>query len=90
MAGELISTVLVSTVVYLLGTLAGLVMPRTAREILTAVVLLALGVADLVNRTPHIWRQVPQRLVRELSPGRLGLVGVSTWPCWSPPRRVLR
>lgn len=35
---------------------------------------LLLGVADLANRTPQLWRQVPQRLVRELKPGMLGTV----------------
>jgi hypothetical protein len=34
----------------------------------------ALGIADMANRTPQIWRQVPQRLVRELPPGVLGAV----------------
>lgn len=33
-----------------------------------------LGVADLSNRTPQLFRQVPQRLVRELRPGMLGAV----------------
>ena len=31
-----------------------------------------LGVADLLDRTPQWFRQVPQRLVRELKPGMLG------------------
>lgn len=41
-----------------------------------ALILLAatLGIADVANRTPQLWRQVPQRLVRELPPGMLGLV----------------
>jgi hypothetical protein len=40
------------------------------------VLVLMLGVADLLNRTPHVWRQVPQRFARELNdyPGRLGFV----------------
>jgi hypothetical protein len=42
---------------------------------LVALVLL-LGVADLLDRTPHVWRQVPQRFARELNhlPGRLGFI----------------
>jgi hypothetical protein len=32
------------------------------------------GLADLADRTPQLFRQVPQRLVRELSPGMLGSV----------------
>lgn len=45
-----------------LGVLAGLV--------------LLLGGADLLDRTPHAWRQVPQRFARELNhlPGRLGFI----------------
>ena len=35
---------------------------------------LLLGAADLTNRTPQWFRQVPQRLVRELRPGTLGAV----------------
>jgi hypothetical protein len=32
------------------------------------------GLADLADRTPQLFRQVPQRLVREFSPGVLGTV----------------
>jgi hypothetical protein len=39
-----------------------------------AVLLAMLGIADLADRTPHVWRQVPQRFARELPPGRLGFV----------------
>jgi hypothetical protein len=37
-------------------------------------VAIALGGADVTNRTPQLARQVPQRLVRELAPGALGAV----------------
>ncbi|MEU8264995.1 hypothetical protein AB0C02_30830 [Micromonospora sp. NPDC048999] len=46
----------------------------TARTVLLIAVLLGFGAADLLNRTPHVWRQVPQRFARELQPGRLGLI----------------
>jgi len=74
MFGELVSSALMATMLYLLGTLVSLVAPLIVREVATAVVVVALGVADLRNRTPHIWRQVPQRFVRSLPPGQLGLV----------------
>lgn len=37
-------------------------------------ILISLAALDIANRTPHVWRQVPQRLVRELPAGLLGLV----------------
>jgi hypothetical protein len=74
MFGEFVSSALVATMLYILGTLVSLVAPLPVREVATAIVVMALGVADLRNRTPHIWRQVPQQFVRSLPPGRLGLV----------------
>ena len=61
--------------VYLIGHLAGRVLPVPVRVGLLVVLAVALGVADLTGRTPHVWRQVPQKLVRTLPPGTLGL----TW-----------
>jgi hypothetical protein len=72
--GGLTASSFVAALVYLLGTLASMLMPRSVREVVTAVVVLALGVADMLNRTPHVWRQVPQAFVRSMRPGRLGLV----------------
>jgi len=72
--GGLAASSLVATLVYALGTMVSLVAPLPVREVMTAAVVLALGVADLMNRTPHVWRQVPQAFVRSLPPGRLGLV----------------
>ncbi len=37
-------------------------------------IVFLLGVADISNRTPQAERQVPQRFIRALSPGPLGLV----------------
>jgi hypothetical protein len=74
LAGQLVASTLMATLVYSLGKLAALVVPRSGREILTVAVVLAFGLADLLNRTPHIWRQVPQAYVRTLAPGRLGVV----------------
>jgi len=61
--------------VYLIGHLAGRILPVPVRVGLLVVLAVALGVADLAGRTPHVWRQVPQKLVRTLPPGTLGL----TW-----------
>jgi hypothetical protein len=74
LVGELLASALLALTAYLIGTVAALVAPLLLREVLTAVIVLGLGVADLMNRTPHIWRQVPQRFVRTMPPGRLGLV----------------
>lgn len=48
--------------------------PATVRGVVLAVLLVGFGLADLLDRTPHIWRQVPQRFLRELGPGQLGFV----------------
>ncbi len=49
------------------------VLPFGARLAMLVIWAVLLGVADLANRTPQLWRQVPQRLVRELKPGMLGM-----------------
>jgi Na+/citrate or Na+/malate symporter len=59
---------------YLVGSALHHVLPRPGRVALLAAVVVVFAVADLLNRTPHVSRQVPQRLVRELPPGVLGLV----------------
>jgi len=74
LVGELLASSLLAVAAYLVGTVVAFVAPLPIREVLTAVIVLGLGVADLINRTPHIWRQVPQGYVRTMPPGRLGLV----------------
>src|SRR5258706_7845760 len=74
LVGELLASSLLAVAAYLVGTVVGFVAPLPLREVLTAVIVLGLGVADLMNRPPHIWRQVPQGFVRTMPPGRLGLV----------------
>ena len=57
--------------------LASFALSRVSLEVrvgVLAVLLAVLGIADLADRTPHVWRQVPQRFARELPPGRLGFV----------------
>jgi hypothetical protein len=48
--------------------------PFGARLALLVCWAVLLGAADLTNRTPQWFRQVPQRLVRELRPGLLGTI----------------
>ncbi|MEN3359651.1 MAG: hypothetical protein V7637_3633 [Mycobacteriales bacterium] len=64
----------VAVPVWLLSRLALAALPLPARLWLVAAVCAVLAAADLANRTPHVWRQVPQRFVHQLSPGTLGLV----------------
>lgn len=74
LAGGVLSSALLATAVFGVGISAQWLLPRQVRWVLFAVILLVLGVADLANRTPHVWRQVPQAYVRSLPPGRLGTV----------------
>ena len=58
----------------LVGQLADHLAPSSVRVGVLITAAVACGLADLSGHTPHVWRQVPQRLVRSLSPGTLGLV----------------
>ncbi len=49
-------------------------LPLAGRLTVLAGLAVAFGLADLADRTPQLFRQVPQRLVRELNPGMLGSV----------------
>jgi len=72
--GELMSGALLGIALYVVGSLVRATgAPVRARVVALALVCLGLGLADLANRTPHVWRQVPQRLVTSLTPGALGL-----------------
>ncbi len=48
--------------------------PLAGRMVMLIGLAVLFGLADLADRTPQLFRQVPQRLVRELSPGVLGSV----------------
>ncbi len=61
--------------VYLVGRFVGQFLPEPVRVGMVVAIAMAFAVADLAGRTPHVWRQVPQQLVRSMSPGALGL----TW-----------
>jgi hypothetical protein len=49
-------------------------LPFEGRLFVLAGLAMLFGLADLADRTPQLFRQVPQRLVRELRPGMLGSV----------------
>ena len=72
--GGIAGGLVLSLPVYLLGSALTSVMPLTGRVLLLAAICAVLAWADLRHRTPHVWRQVPQGLVRTLPPGSLGVV----------------
>lgn len=74
-AGQALSVAALAGPLLLLTAAVGL-LPEPVRVVLLLVVVLGFAVADLTNRTPHVWRQVPQRFARDLhhQPGRLGLI----------------
>ncbi|WP_162907619.1 hypothetical protein [Allorhizocola rhizosphaerae] len=71
--GSAVAAAVLSMPLLLLTEVAAAINP-TVRAVALVALLLGLGVADLLNRTPHVWRQVPQRFARTLPPGRLGLI----------------
>jgi hypothetical protein len=72
--GGLSAGLMVGTVAFLLGTLVEAILPERWRLAVLAAICLILAVLDVRGRTPHLWRQVPQKLVRSLPPGFLGVV----------------
>jgi hypothetical protein len=72
--GGAVASTLLAGLLFGVGTVTQWLIPRHGLLVLAAAVLLLLGAADLADRTPHVWRQVPQRYVRLLPPGRLGTV----------------
>src|SRR5579875_1935508 len=74
LAGGMAASAGLAVLVYAAGTPISSLVPPRYRALLAALLIAGFGLADLTGRTPHVWRQVPQRLVRVLPPGRLGLV----------------
>jgi hypothetical protein len=70
--GSAAGALALSAGVYLVGRGIAAVLPQEERVLITAGVCFALGLADLTNTTPQVWRQVPQPLMRVLPPGTLG------------------
>jgi hypothetical protein len=72
--GGIAAGLMLAVPAYLAGSALQAALPRAGRVALLVAIATLLAVADLRNRTPHVSRQVPQRLVRLLPPGVLGLV----------------
>ena len=72
-AGGAAAGVLLSLPAFLVGSALDAVAPERVRLLVLAGLLAALAAADLLHRTPHLMRQVPERLVWKLPPGSLGL-----------------
>ena len=70
--GGVAAGLLLAVPTYLLGAVARGVLPEHARLVALAAICALLATADLALRTPHVWRQVPQRLQDVLPPGSLG------------------
>ena len=73
-AGHLVAGAIIAALAYLAGEAAEMALPLPARLWVLVVACVLFGAADLANRTPHPWRQVPQIRLRQLRPGPLGIV----------------
>jgi len=73
-AGYLAGATLLGLVTYELGELLGAAVPLQVRSALLGLTLVALGMLDILDRTPYAMRQVPQRHVRNLRPGWRGVI----------------
>ncbi|MEU4645721.1 hypothetical protein [Micromonospora sp. NPDC023814] len=65
---------MLSVLLYLVGSVLEKLVVEEWRFVVVVAFTVLFGILDLFNRTPHIWRQVPQRLVRTLPAGTLGVV----------------
>jgi hypothetical protein len=74
LVGELAAGLLLTLLLYPVGTLVAIALPSAGRRLLLIAILTLLGTLDLLGRTPHLERQTPQRLAAQLSPGPLGLL----------------
>ena len=72
-AGAAVTTLALGIVVAVAAGLLGGV-PTVVRIAVAAAALLAFSVLDLMNRTPELERQVPQRFARVLDPGARGML----------------
>lgn len=74
LVGLLLGALALALVVSVLGVVVRGVASVAVLNAFLAVICLGFGTADILNRTPHVWRQVPQRFVRTLPSGQLGVV----------------
>jgi hypothetical protein len=65
---------LVAMLAFSVGSALRAAVPQQWRLVLLVLVLAGLGVLDLLNRTPHMMRQVPQSYAHTLAPGWRGLI----------------
>lgn len=72
--GALAAGIALALPAYLLATATQAVLPLPWRLAVLALACVLFGLADLVDRTPHVRRQVPQRLIYQLPAGSLGVV----------------
>lgn len=72
--GGVVAGLLLALPLYVVGEAVGRVASEQVRTGIVATLAVAFGIVDLAGKTPHVWRQVPQRLWHVLAPGRLGLV----------------
>ncbi len=72
--GSMIAGTVLALALVVTGGALGSVLPTPVREVIAALMLISLGLLDFLDRTPHIWRQVPQRFVRVLPAGQLGVI----------------
>jgi hypothetical protein len=71
--GGLLASLALALVAWAVGSSLAILAPTHVRVLLLAGICALFGVADLFDRTPHPWRQVPQSLVRALPPGQVAL-----------------
>jgi len=74
LVGEIAAGVLLAVPAFLAGEGLRALFGLQARLWAVAAVCVFFGVADLMDRTPRTWRQVPEELIDKLPPGSLGLV----------------
>jgi len=72
LAGAALATVVLVSVLTLVGQLTQAVLPAALRLAIAVGGMLLLGVLDVLGRTPHLRRQTPQQLHSALSGGVLG------------------
>jgi hypothetical protein len=71
--GGLLASLALALVAWAVGSSLAILAPTHVRVFLLAGICALFGVVDLFDRTPHLWRQVPQSLVRALPPGQVAL-----------------
>lgn len=72
--GNVVAAFLVALLLVAIGQGLAHLVPAAWRLVLACVIVAGFGIADLANRTPHVWRQVPRHFIKQLQPGILGIV----------------